>query len=124
MLELLNERRIKRIILLSDGRTAIVEVPVENMESDFENIYVDRREPRWVLAQSGRSHVAVLLLAVRRSLWAELPKAVGKTSGCCTGVVGAAAGPTPVADVPRWHGRGLRGADRPLAVLPVQRAIC
>lgn len=48
MLELLHERRIKRIILMSDGRTAIVEVPVENMESDFENIYVDRREPRWV----------------------------------------------------------------------------
>lgn len=70
MLELLNERRIKRIILLSDGRTAIVEVPVENMESDFENIYVDRREPRWVLAQSGRNHMLV------RCCWQlELPLA-------------------------------------------------
>jgi hypothetical protein len=40
---MLHDRKIKRIILLSDGRTAIVEVPVENMESDVSQAVFDRR---------------------------------------------------------------------------------
>ncbi|KAL4436128.1 hypothetical protein ABPG77_005576 [Micractinium sp. CCAP 211/92] len=44
MLQLLHERRVKRLILLSDGRTAIVEVPVENTESDFDTVTYNRRD--------------------------------------------------------------------------------
>lgn len=42
-LQLLHDKKVKRIILLSDGRTAIVEIPVENTESDFETVTYDRR---------------------------------------------------------------------------------
>ena len=44
MLQLLHQRKIKRIVLMSDGRTAIVEVPVENTESDFMTATYDRRD--------------------------------------------------------------------------------
>ena len=43
-LQLLHQRKVKRIMLLSDGRAAIVEVPVENTESDFYHAYNDRRD--------------------------------------------------------------------------------
>ncbi|KAI7840859.1 hypothetical protein COHA_005451 [Chlorella ohadii] len=43
LLMLLHDKRVKRIILLSDGRSAIVEIPVENTESDFETVTYDRR---------------------------------------------------------------------------------
>lgn len=49
MLQLLHERRVKRLILLSDGRTAIVEVPVENTESDFDTVTYNRRDLRCAL---------------------------------------------------------------------------
>ncbi len=39
-------RKVKRIVLLSDGRTAIVDVPVENTESNFETMKYDRRDLR------------------------------------------------------------------------------
>lgn len=44
LLELLAKRKVKRLILLSDGRTAVVEVPVENTESDFMSVTYDRRD--------------------------------------------------------------------------------
>lgn len=44
LLELLAKRKVKRLILLSDGRTAIVEIPVENTESDFLSVTYDRRD--------------------------------------------------------------------------------
>lgn len=44
MLQLLHERKVKRVVLMSDGRTAIVEVPVENTESDFMSVTYDRRD--------------------------------------------------------------------------------
>lgn len=47
MLQLLHERKVKRVVLMSDGRTAIVEVPVENTESDFMTQTYDRRDLRW-----------------------------------------------------------------------------
>lgn len=43
LLELLSERKVKRIVLLSDGRTAIVEVPVENTETNFNTMRYNRR---------------------------------------------------------------------------------
>jgi cell division protease FtsH len=43
LLELLAKRKVKRIALLSDGRACIVEVPVENTESDFSSVTYDRR---------------------------------------------------------------------------------
>lgn len=43
LLDLLTKRKVKRLILLSDGRSAIVEVPVENTESDFTTVTYDRR---------------------------------------------------------------------------------
>ena len=46
MLQLLQQRKVKRVVLLSDGRTAIVEVPVENTESDFLAATYDRRDLR------------------------------------------------------------------------------
>jgi cell division protease FtsH len=44
LLELLHRRKVKRLILLSDGKTAIVEMPVENTESDFNTLTYDRRD--------------------------------------------------------------------------------
>lgn len=44
LLEMLHKRKVKRIMLLSDGRTAIVEIPVENTESDFATVTYDRRD--------------------------------------------------------------------------------
>lgn len=44
LLELLAKRKIKRIVLLSDGRACIVEIPVENTESDFATVTYDRRD--------------------------------------------------------------------------------
>lgn len=44
LLELLARRKVKRLVLLSDGRTAIVEIPVENTESDFTTVTYDRRD--------------------------------------------------------------------------------
>jgi cell division protease FtsH len=35
---------VKRLILLSDGKSAIVEMPVENTESDFGTVMYDRRD--------------------------------------------------------------------------------
>jgi hypothetical protein len=55
MLQLLHERKVKRVVLMSDGRTAIVEVPVENTESDFMTQTYDRRDLRWVLLLLGCS---------------------------------------------------------------------
>lgn len=43
LLELLHKRKVKRLILLSDGRSAIVEIPVENTESDFTTVTYDRK---------------------------------------------------------------------------------
>lgn len=40
----MKERKVKRLVLMSDGRTAIVEVPVENTESDFMSVTYDRRD--------------------------------------------------------------------------------
>ena len=45
LLELLSKRKVKRLILLADGRAAIAEIPVENTESDFTTICYDRRDP-------------------------------------------------------------------------------
>ena len=44
LLELLHRRKVKRLILLSDGKSAIVEMPVENTESDFGTVTYDRRD--------------------------------------------------------------------------------
>ncbi len=44
LLELLHRRKVKRLILLSDGKSAIVEMPVENTESDFGTVMYDRRD--------------------------------------------------------------------------------
>lgn len=44
LLELLYKRKVKRLILLSDGRSAIVEIPVENTESDFSTVTYDRKD--------------------------------------------------------------------------------
>ncbi|KAG7666975.1 hypothetical protein KSW81_000723 [Nannochloris sp. 'desiccata'] len=44
LLELLAKKKVKRLVLLSDGRTAIVEIPVENTESDFTTVTYDRRD--------------------------------------------------------------------------------
>ena len=44
LLELLAKRKVKRLMLLSDGRAAIVEIPVENTESDFTTVTYDRRD--------------------------------------------------------------------------------
>jgi len=44
LLELLHKRKVKRLVLLSDGKTAIVEIPVENTESDFSTVTYDRRD--------------------------------------------------------------------------------
>ena len=44
VLELLHKRKVKRLVLLSDGKTAIVELPVENTESDFTTVTYDRRD--------------------------------------------------------------------------------
>ena len=44
LLELLHKRKVKRLVLLADGRAAIAEVPVENTESDFATICYDRRD--------------------------------------------------------------------------------
>ena len=44
LLELLAKRKVKRLVLLSDGRAAIAEVPVENTESDFTTVTYDRRD--------------------------------------------------------------------------------
>ena len=46
LLQLMRARKVKRIVLLSDGRTAIVDVPVENTESNFETMKYDRRDLR------------------------------------------------------------------------------
>lgn len=68
MLQLLHERRVKRLILLSDGRTAIVEVPVENTESDFDTVTYNRRDLRWAAPAAGPGqHVAPAATAARRS---------------------------------------------------------
>ena len=40
----MHKRKVKRLMLLSDGRTAIVEIPVENTESDFTTVTYDRRD--------------------------------------------------------------------------------
>lgn len=56
-LELLACKRVKRIVLMSDGRTALVEIPVENAESDYATETYNRRDLRWVRRtgrQSGR----------------------------------------------------------------------
>ena len=44
LLELLHRRKVKRLILLSDGKSAIVEMPVENTESDFGTLTYNRRD--------------------------------------------------------------------------------
>ena len=44
LLELLASRKVKRLILMSDGRAAIVEIPVENTETDFATMTYDRRD--------------------------------------------------------------------------------
>ena len=44
LLELLATRKVKRLVLLSDGRACIVEVPVENTESEFTSVTYDRRD--------------------------------------------------------------------------------
>eukprot|EP00887_Chlorella_sp_A99_P003900 scaffold11.g3900.t1 len=44
LLQLLHDRRVKRLVLLGDGRAAIAEVPVENTESDFSTMTYDRRD--------------------------------------------------------------------------------
>jgi hypothetical protein len=48
LLQLLAQKKIKRLVLLSDGRTAVVEVPVENTETDFKTVTYDRRNLKWV----------------------------------------------------------------------------
>eukprot|EP00889_Picochlorum_renovo_P004218 jgi/Picre1/31248/NNA_006602.t1 len=44
LLELLYKRKVKRLVLLSDGKSAIVEIPVENTESDFSTVCYDRKD--------------------------------------------------------------------------------
>ena len=59
LLELLARRKVKRLVLLSDGRACIVEVPVENTESDFATVTYDRRDYNIQYAEEvrpGRCH--------------------------------------------------------------------
>ncbi len=47
-MDLLHDKRIKRIILLSDGKVAMVEVPVEGYGSKLEEARYDRKDEECV----------------------------------------------------------------------------
>lgn len=47
-MDLLHDKRIKRIILLSDGKVAMVEVPVEGYASKLEEARYDRKDEECV----------------------------------------------------------------------------
>lgn len=47
-MDLLHDKRIKRIILLSDGKIAMVEVPVEGYASKLEEARYDRKDEECV----------------------------------------------------------------------------
>lgn len=57
MLELLSKKRVKRIIMMADGRLALIEASVENACSDYHTITYDRNDIRcesaglWVVFQ-------------------------------------------------------------------------
>ena len=57
LLELLARRRVKRLVLLGDGRTAVVEIPVENTESNFDSMTYNRRDLRWAGGECKRASV-------------------------------------------------------------------
>lgn len=46
-LDLMNQRRVKRVSILGDGAVAIVEVPVEGWASDNNDVKHDRRDPEY-----------------------------------------------------------------------------
>lgn len=48
-MDLLHDKRIKRVILLSDGKIAMVEVPVEGYASKLEEARYDRKDEECVL---------------------------------------------------------------------------
>uniref|UniRef100_A0A1D2AAW6 AAA+ ATPase domain-containing protein n=1 Tax=Auxenochlorella protothecoides TaxID=3075 RepID=A0A1D2AAW6_AUXPR len=50
MLELLSKKRVKRIIMMADGRLALIEASVENACSDYHTITYDRNDIRIMYA--------------------------------------------------------------------------
>lgn len=50
-LDLLQQKRVKRITVLGDGAVAIVEVPVEGWGSDTDDVRHDRRDPQIMFAK-------------------------------------------------------------------------
>ncbi len=44
LLELLRDKKVKRLTVMADGRTAIVESPVEGFESNWSNQTFDPRD--------------------------------------------------------------------------------
>lgn len=68
-IHLLSTRKVKRIMLLAEGRVAVVEIPVENTESHFGTVKYDRRDLRCVVR--GRAWIGELDLVTNLCVCVE-----------------------------------------------------